>query len=91
MKHFIFITFFFFFTGHALADCVLLGTIYVSCKPGYYLSSDDCIRCPSSDGIYGTTEDYNTGDITSCYIQSGTGGIDDTGSWVYTENCYYTN
>lgn len=74
----------------ANAACTQTGTIYTSCKPGYYLFGADCIRCPSSGGVYGTTVDKNTGDITSCYLQNGTTGSDATGTWQYTQDCYYT-
>lgn len=75
----------------AYGACVETGTIYTSCKPGYYLSAGDCIRCPSSGGVYGTTADYNTGGIISCYLPTGTIGADTSGSWEYTQNCYYSN
>ena len=73
------------------AACTANGTTYYACKPGYYLASGNCVRCPSSGGVYGTTPDNNTGGITSCYIPSGNSGSDATGSFTYTENCYYSN
>lgn len=76
-----------FITNGAYADCTVSGTKYYACKPGYYLSSGNCVRCPNS----GTTVDNNTGGITSCYIPSGTTGSDGTGSFKYTSNCYYSN
>ena len=77
--------------GGARADCVS-ETVYVACKPGYYLYADDCKRCPSSGGVYGTTPDQNTGDITSCYIPAGEiSWTDDSGTYVCTENSYYEN
>lgn len=72
----------------ARAACTANTTKYYACKPGYYLSSGNCYRCPSSGGVYGTTVDNNTGGITSCYIPSGTGGSDSTGSFTYTGHCY---
>lgn len=75
----------------ANAACTATTKTYTACKPGYYLSSGDCVRCPSSGGVYGTTADNNTGDITSCYLPSGTSGSDTSGSFTYTGNCYYSN
>lgn len=80
--------------GDTFADCTEnLPRQYTSCKAGYYYNSTakTCTRCPSSGGIYGTTVDKNTGDITSCYIPSGTTFRDMTGSGTYTGNCYYSN
>lgn len=75
----------------AYAACTATTKTYTACKPGYYLSSGDCLRCPSSGGVYGTSADNNTGGITSCYIPSGNTGSDTTGSFTYTGNCYYSN
>lgn len=81
-----------FYSTVALCDCVSTGTVYTSCKPGYYLSNGDCIRCPkTSDGVYGTTVDKNTGGKTSCYIASGVEMTDTTGTSVFTSKCYYVN
>ncbi len=65
-------------------------TVYVACKPGFYLESGDCKQCPPSGSVYGTTVDNNTGDITSCYLPAGTAFSCDTGSGTYGENCHYS-
>jgi len=70
----------------AYADCVETGTIYTSCKPGYYLTANDCIECPDS----GTSLDKNTGGITECYIPAQIQMTDDAGTYQYTENCNWT-
>ncbi len=72
------------------AACEATDKTYTSCKPGYYLSSGTCVRCPASGGVYGTSADKNTGGITSCYILSGNTGSDSSGSFKYTGNCYYS-
>ena len=77
--------------GGVWAACEETGTVYTACKPGYYLDSGDCVRCPSSGGVYGTTVDKNTGGITSCYIPSGNSFSDSSGSGTYSGNCYYSN
>ena len=74
--------------SYAYADCVDTGIVYVSCKPGYYLSSGDCVRCPEYGDTYGTTTDKNKGDISSCYLSAGT-YYDPKGTFEYTENCSY--
>ncbi|MDE6481257.1 MAG: hypothetical protein K2L25_00315 [Alphaproteobacteria bacterium] len=62
---------------------------YTRCKVGYYLENESCKRCPSSGGVYGTTVNHNAGDITSCYIPSGTTFSDTSGNGVYEGDCYY--
>ncbi len=63
------------------------------CAPGYYGSSTDgtsgCDRCPSSGGIFGTSDAGSTA-MTSCYLPAGTTASDESGSYIITENCYYT-
>lgn len=78
------------FSSYAYAECTTGAKTYTACKPGYYLSYGDCVRCPSSGGVYGTTVDNNTGGITSCYLPSGTTGSDSTGSYTITGSCYYS-
>lgn len=58
------------------------------CEAGTYAAdtSDKCIPCP--DG--GTTAEGATKIILQCYIPSGTQFDDDTGSGVYSDNCYYS-
>ncbi len=75
-------------TNSALFDvevgkCVQ-GAITAFCAIGQYSNNGTCIDCP--DG--GTSEPGATS-ITQCYIPGGTGGTDATGTWKYTENCYY--
>lgn len=68
-----------------------------SCMPGYYMTYDAtaakniCVRCPSINGVYGTTVDHNINGITSCYIPTGTSLSDDTGTFEFTSQCNYTN
>lgn len=71
------------------AECVALQTVYTACKPGYYLSDGQCLQCPPSDSIMATTADKNSGDKTSCFIQSDTNFSDESGYGTYTGNCYY--
>lgn len=70
----------------------------VACAKGYYKSSAGtaaCTRCPSSNGIYGTTAATGTTSVVSCYIPSGATYTfsDSTGSGTatITSNCYYSN
>ncbi len=71
----------------------------VTCAKGYYKSSagtaTSCTRCPSSNGVYGTTAATGTTSVVSCYIPSGSTYTfsDSTGSGTatITSNCYYSN
>ena len=61
------------------------------CRQGYYKDGTGCTRCPSSGGIYGTTESTGATSITECYLPSGSTGTDSTGTFTVTDNCYWTN
>lgn len=76
---------------YAYAECSILSKTYTSCKPGYYLSTNKCLRCPAADGIYGQTKDKNTGGITSCYLPAGTKGSDATGDYQIISDCFHSN
>lgn len=74
----------------AFCACEETGTVYVACKPGYYLESYDCKRCPSSGGVYGTTSDNNKGGITSCYIPTDKlSAEDNSGYFTCGADTYY--
>ncbi len=88
MKKIIFAFVFMFAGRDAMAACSVSGTTY-SCAAGYYLSLGNCLQCPAVGTVRGTTPDKNTGDITSCYIPSGTTGSDDTGTFEFTGDSYY--
>lgn len=70
-------------------------TSQYGCAAGYYTTATTpsatmtCTRCPSSGGIYGTSETGNTS-ITGCYIPSGTTYNDGTGDVTLSGDCYYT-
>ena len=55
----------------------------IECNAGDYYIGGFCRACPSP----GTSAGGLNG-ITSCYV---TGGSDTTGSYSYTQNCYYSN
>ena len=62
------------------------------CIQGYYKKGSSCSRCPVfSGGTYGTTAGAGATAITDCYLPSGTGDRDSTGSFTYTADCYYSN
>lgn len=44
-----------------------------------------CSECPENGESIGGNEL-----ITSCYLPAGTGETDTTGTWQYSQNCYYT-
>lgn len=56
------------------------------CAQGYYRnSSNDCVQCP--DG--GTTGGIGVSSISACYISANQSISDSTGTYVYTQNCFY--
>ncbi|MBQ8293897.1 MAG: hypothetical protein IJX89_00735 [Alphaproteobacteria bacterium] len=93
-------------TSRLLHNTVVCSTKNTcKCEQGYYGTpsysfglvigesgscSGTCTRCPSSDGVYGTTAAAGATSITECYIPSGTTFSDDTGSGIYTDSCHYT-
>lgn len=64
------------------------------CARGYYGSPTEfnkkCTRCPSSDGIYGTTTSSGATKITDCYLPAQSTATDASGSYTYTSDCYYS-
>ncbi len=67
------------------------------CTEGYYHSggaqySDNytCSLCPTPGTSYAFDE-KDTGGITTCYIPAGRTLSDETGSYKFTEDCYYSN
>ena len=54
-----------------------------SCGAGTYSPDGECLSCPG-----GGTSDAGATDITKCYITSG--GTDETGTYTFTDKCYYT-
>ena len=75
--------------------CIITPIIEYGCAAGYYTTAATpsatmtCTRCPSSGGIYGTSEIGNTS-ITGCYIPNGTSYNDGTGDVTLSSDCYYT-
>lgn len=68
-----------------------------ACTPGYYLATSTCKSCPddttSIDGItlVSTSADYNQGNLLSCYVPASSFSIpDDTGTWTWGNDCYYS-
>ena len=63
------------------------------CEVGYYgtisSASDTCTRCPSLNGVYGTTKSSGATSVSECYIPSGRSIRDATGSYTYSIDCYY--
>jgi len=61
------------------------------CQKGYYADPGitNCIRCPLSDGVYGTTTGTGAVSSAACYIPAGTTLSDSTGTYTYTSDCYY--
>ena len=75
-------------------DCgTCIETPEYRCAAGYYGTptslSDGCYRCPSSGVVYGTSAAGST-EITSCYMPSETSMTDDSGTFQFTSDCYYS-
>lgn len=64
------------------------------CAPNFYGSPSDttsgCSPCPRPTGIP-VNSDAGSTLITSCYIPAGLPYSDSTGTFIYTEKCYYSN
>lgn len=75
------------------SECALTLVQYTACKPGYYKykSGMSCTLCPTFNGVRGQSADQNSSGITACYIPAGTAFSDDSGTGIYTENCYYSS
>lgn len=63
------------------------------CAKNYYgnptspTDTNACTRCPANS----ITTDIGATSITSCYLKAGRSFSDTTGTYEYTENCYYKN
>lgn len=65
-------------------SCVI-DEIINACAAGYYMSSSGCTRCPG-DGDSAVAS-WN---ITDCFIPGGQTLSDETGSYEYISDCYYS-
>lgn len=54
----------------------------------YDLEKGKCLGCPSGAGS--VRANYRAADITDCYLESNSTNGDETGWFIYTEECYYT-
>ncbi|MBD5388985.1 hypothetical protein HDR63_01890 [bacterium] len=78
--------------GCSNGSCVATSTSY-QCAAGYYGAATTntvptCTRCPTVDGVTGTSPAGATA-ATGCYIPSGTTGSDATGAFTYADDSYY--
>lgn len=87
-------------TNHNLTRCDVSRNIclYV-CKKNYYArltsvvgSPRTCSVCPSvgNNNVKGYTTSYGADSITECYIPGNTDITDNTGTYRFTSNCYYS-
>ena len=72
---------------------ICVETTQYRCATGYYGSSSNgtsgCSRCPSSGGIYGTSDLGNNKVQTKCYLPIGTSVTDSYGTYTTINKCYY--
>lgn len=66
------------------------GTTTLKCDKGYYGTST-CTRCPGIVGTPSTTKAAGAKYKTECYIPKDGTFYDESGSGVFTDDCYYTN
>ncbi len=60
------------------------------CNSGYYGTGTNCTKCPpSANSGEWITSDAGAITDTQCYIMPEITYGDDTGGYVYTQNCYY--
>lgn len=60
------------------------------CPKGSYKAGTACEPCPADNSVNGTTAGSGTTDISKCYIAAGTSVSDTSGTYTYTNDCYYT-
>lgn len=61
------------------------------CKIGYYgTSTTGCAECPKLGTVPAITSQIGTTDITKCFIPAGISITDNTGTYKFTNSCYYT-
>ncbi len=79
------------------ATCVCSTTTQYRCNAGYYGTAQHflgrysgCTQCPSSGGVAGSSTAGDNATITKCYIPTTASFSDTTGTWSYSEPCYYT-
>lgn len=77
-------------------DCINGCKIYsydYRCAAGYYgktiNGTTGCQRCPQFNRVYGTSIAGNNDIITKCYMPANTSMWDNTGTYIYTADCYY--
>ncbi len=62
-----------------------------ACDSGYYYNSaNNCSVCPAHSSGKQTSAYANTDGMTGCYLPAGT-YTDDIGTFVYSQDCYYSN
>ncbi len=61
----------------------------ITCNAGYYKTGNTCVRCAYQDGVFGTSPAGSTDD-TACYVPPNTNLTDTSGTYIFTNNCYYS-
>ncbi len=61
------------------------------CEKGSYKSGTTCKPCPADNSVNGTTAGTGATSATECYIAAGTSVKGITGTYTYTNDCYYTS
>ena len=74
-----------------VCDVGYCGNPSYSYSERYGDSFSGCYRCPSSNGVYGTTATVGGTSVAECYLPSGNTFADETGAGTYSGNCYYSS
>ena len=87
-------------TNHNLTRCnVSTNRCSYVCQHNYYARMSSivgtprsCSACPSvgNNNVKGYTTSYGANSITECYIRGNVDITDNTGTYQFTSNCYYT-
>ena len=81
---------------YATCKCTNPGYIFrigygCVCNPGYYDRLLECVKCPADSNGIPVSSNATPTKITHCYAESNRPVADKSGTWVYVNNCYYSN
>lgn len=77
------------YAGNTQYRCSSNG--FRKCDNGFYETDGRCEQCPYLYNINGQTGGVGGKNITDCFIKGNIEIKDDTGTFIYTSDCYYKN
>ena len=66
--------------------CAIKLPGYKTCSQGFYGDGNICNPCPPNG-----TSNAGATKIIECYLPTGDGDTDTTGTWEYVDKCYYSD